>query len=62
VTGRSARSGTDDAGICAFRRAWHPAPVDDQTVRHPVNSDDMVSFERAIREGFSMSAPTTYGG
>lgn len=46
---------TDDAGMYAhFDSLGIPRePVDDQTVAGiPWNSDDMVSFERAIREGF----------
>jgi NAD(P)H dehydrogenase (quinone) len=46
---------TDDAGMYAhFDALGIPrAPVDDQTVAGiPWNSDDMVSFERSIREGF----------
>lgn len=46
---------TDDAGMYAhFDALGIPRePVDDQTVAGiPWNSDDMVSFERAIREGF----------
>ena len=46
---------TDDAGMYAhFDALGIPRePVDDQTVSGiPWNSDDMVSFERAIREGF----------
>ena len=46
---------TDDAGMYAhFDALGIPRePVDDQTVVGiPWNSDDMVSFERAIREGF----------
>ena len=45
---------TDDAGMYAhFDALGIPRePVDDQTVAGiPWNSDDMVSFERAIREG-----------
>jgi NAD(P)H dehydrogenase (quinone) len=46
---------TDDAGMYAhFDSLGIPRePVDDQTVAGiPWNSDDMVSFERAMREGF----------
>jgi NAD(P)H dehydrogenase (quinone) len=46
---------TDDAGMYAhFDALGIPRePVDDQSVAGiPWNSDDMVSFERAIREGF----------
>ena len=46
---------TDDAGMYAhFDALGIPRhPVDDQTVANiPWNSDDMVSFERSIREGF----------
>jgi NAD(P)H dehydrogenase (quinone) len=46
---------TDDAGMYAhFDSLGIPRePVDDQSVAGiPWNSDDMVSFERAIREGF----------
>jgi NAD(P)H dehydrogenase (quinone) len=46
---------TDDAGLYAhFDALGIPRqPVDDQSVAGiPWNSDDMVSFERAIREGF----------
>ena len=56
VTGRPIRLvETDDAGMYAhFDALGIPRePVDDQTVAGiPWNSDDMVSFERAIREGF----------
>jgi NAD(P)H dehydrogenase (quinone) len=56
VTGRPVRLvETDDAGMYAhFDALGIPRePVDDQTVAGiPWNSDDMVSFERAIREGF----------
>ena len=56
VTGRPIRVvETDDAGMYAhFDALGIPRePVDDQTVAGiPWNSDDMVSFERAIREGF----------
>jgi len=56
VTGRPIRMvETDDAGMYAhFDALGIPRePVDDQTVAGiPWNSDDMVSFERAIREGF----------
>ncbi len=46
---------TDDAGMYAMFDAMGipREPVDDQSVAGiPWNSDDMVSFERAIREGF----------
>jgi NAD(P)H dehydrogenase (quinone) len=46
---------TDDAGMYAhFDALGIPrAPVDDQSVAGlPWNSDDMVSFERSIREGY----------
>jgi len=46
---------TDDAGMYAhFDALGIPRePVDDQSVGGiPWNSDDMVSFERSIREGF----------
>ncbi|HTG76375.1 MAG TPA: NAD(P)H-binding protein [Steroidobacteraceae bacterium] len=56
LTGRPIRLvETDDAGMYAhFDALGIPRePVDDQTVSGiPWNSDDMVSFERAIREGF----------
>ena len=56
LTGRPIRLvETDDAGMYAhFDALGIPRePVDDQTVAGiPWNSDDMVSFERAIREGF----------
>jgi len=56
VTGRPVRLvETDDTGMYAhFDTLGIPRePVDDQTVSGiPWNSDDMVSFERAIREGF----------
>ena len=56
VTGRPIRLvETDDAGMYAhFDALGIPRePVDDQTVAGiPWNSDDMVSFERSIREGF----------
>jgi len=56
VTGRPIRViETDDAGMYAhFDALGIPRkPVDDQTVAGiPWNSDDMVSFERSIREGF----------
>jgi NAD(P)H dehydrogenase (quinone) len=56
ITGRPIRLvETDDAGMFAhFDALGIPRePVDDQTVAGiPWNSDDMVSFERAIREGF----------
>jgi len=56
VTGRPIRLvETDDAGMYAhFDALGIPRePVDNQTVAGiPWNSDDMVSFERAIREGF----------
>lgn len=56
VTGRPIRMvETDDVGMYAhFDALGIPRePVDDQTVAGiPWNSDDMVSFERAIREGF----------
>jgi len=56
LTGRPIRLvETDDAGMYAhFDALGLPRePVDDQTVSGiPWNSDDMVSFERAIREGF----------
>ncbi|HMT43893.1 MAG TPA: SDR family NAD(P)-dependent oxidoreductase, partial [Chakrabartia sp.] len=45
---------TDDAGMYAMFDAMGipREPVDDQSVGGiPWNSDDMVSFERAIREG-----------
>ena len=51
----SRRVETDDAGMYAhFDALGIPRkPVDDQTVAGiPWNSDDMVSFERSIREGF----------
>lgn len=55
VSGRPVRLvETDDAGMYAhFDALGIPRePVDDQTVAGiPWNSDDMVSFERAIREG-----------
>lgn len=56
ITGRPvALVETDDAGMYAMFDAMGipREPVDDQTVAGiPWNSDDMVSFERAIREGF----------
>ncbi len=56
VTGRPIRVvETDDAGMYAhFDALGIPRePVDDQTVAGiPWNSDDMVSFERSIREGY----------
>jgi NAD(P)H dehydrogenase (quinone) len=56
ITGRPIRPvETDDAGMYAhFDSLGIPRePVDDQTVAGiPWNSDDMVSFERAIREGY----------
>jgi len=56
VTGHAIRViDTDDHGMYAhFDALGIPRePVDDQTVAGiPWNSDDMVSFERAIREGF----------
>ncbi|MGO9932856.1 MAG: NAD(P)H-binding protein [Steroidobacteraceae bacterium] len=56
VSGRPIRLvQTDDAGMYAhFDALGIPRqPVDDQTVAGiPWNSDDMVSFERAIREGW----------
>jgi NAD(P)H dehydrogenase (quinone) len=56
VTGRPIRLvETDDAGMYAhFDALGIPrAPVDDQSVAGiPWNSDDMVSFERSIREGY----------
>jgi NAD(P)H dehydrogenase (quinone) len=56
VTGRPIRvDETDDAGMYAhFDALGIPRePVDDQTVAGiPWNSDDMVSFERSIREGY----------
>jgi NAD(P)H dehydrogenase (quinone) len=56
VSGRPIRLvETDDAGMYAhFDALGIPRePVDDQTVAGiPWNSNDMVSFERSIREGF----------
>jgi NAD(P)H dehydrogenase (quinone) len=56
VTGHAVRvTETDDQGMYAhFDALGIPRePVDDQTVAGiPWNSDDMVSFERAIREGY----------
>jgi len=56
VTGRSVRvEQTDDAGMYALFDAMGipRQPVDDQSVAGiPWNSDDMVSFERSIREGW----------
>jgi NAD(P)H dehydrogenase (quinone) len=56
VTGRSVRvEQTDDAGMYALFDAMGipREPVDDQSVAGiPWNSDDMVTFERSIREGW----------
>jgi NAD(P)H dehydrogenase (quinone) len=56
ITGRPVQlTETDDAGMYAMFDAMGipREPVDDQTVAGiPWNSDDMVSFERSIREGW----------
>ncbi len=56
ITGRKVTlAETDDAGMYAMFDAMGipREPVDDQTVAGiPWNSDDMVSFERSIREGW----------